>query len=84
MNRPADDMEKTMAGQTFALNDRELEQIAGGRYVGPTFVYVIQEGDTLPILAQRFGTTVRVLRELNSLTDPGRFRPGTRLLIPQR
>ena len=73
-----------MAGQTFALNDRELEQIAGGRYVGPTFVYVIQEGDTLPILAQRFGTTVRVLRELNSLTDPGRFRPGTRLLIPQR
>ena len=84
MNRPADDMEKTMAGQTFALNDRELEQIAGGRYVGPTFVYVIQEGDTLPLLAQRFGTTVRVLRELNSLTDPGRFRPGTRLLIPQR
>ena len=73
-----------MAGQKFALDDRELKQIAGGRYVGPTFVYVIQEGDTLPLLAQRFGTTVRVLRELNSLTDPGRFRPGVRLLIPQR
>ncbi len=73
-----------MANQAFAVSDRELEQVAGGRYVGPTFVYVIQEGDTLPLLAQRFGTTVRVLRELNSLTDPSRFRPGTRLLIPQR
>ena len=73
-----------MANQIFALDDRELEAAAGGRYVGPTFVYVIQEGDTLPLLAQRFGTTVRVLRELNSLTDPGRFRPGVRLLIPQR
>ena len=73
-----------MANQAFALSDRELEQAAGGRYVGPTFVYVIQEGGTLPLLAQPFGPTRRLLGELNSLTDPGRFRPGVRLLIPQR
>ena len=73
-----------MAQQLFAINDQELTRVAGGRYVGPTFVYLLQEGDSLPLLAQRFGTTVRVLRELNSLTDPGRFRPGVRLLIPQR
>ena len=73
-----------MANQAFALSDRELEQVAGGRYVGPTFVYVIQEGDTLPLLAQRFGTTVRVLVELNALKDPRSLVPGTRLLIPQR
>ena len=73
-----------MAQQLFALDDRELEQVAGGRYIGPTFVYVVQDGDTLPLLAQRFGTTVRVLRELNDLQDPSRVKPGTRLLIPQR
>ena len=73
-----------MAEQLISINDRELSRVAGGRYVGPTFVYLIQEGDSLPLLAQRFGTTVRVLRELNDLQDPSRVRPGTRLLIPQR
>jgi LysM repeat protein len=73
-----------MAEKRIAINDQELAKVAGGRYVGPTFVYLIQEGDSLPLLAQRFGTTVRVLRELNDLQDPSRVRPGTRLLIPQR
>ncbi|MBQ3481641.1 MAG: LysM peptidoglycan-binding domain-containing protein [Oscillospiraceae bacterium] len=66
------------------MNDHELEQVAGGRYVGPTFVYLVQTNDSLPMLAQRFGTTVRVLVELNALKDPRSLVPGTRLLIPQR
>ncbi|MBO5497133.1 MAG: LysM peptidoglycan-binding domain-containing protein [Oscillospiraceae bacterium] len=73
-----------MAQTLLTLDDRELTQVAGGRYVGPTFVYIVQEGDTLPRLAQRFGTTVRVLLELNKLPDPEHFKPGVRLLIPQR
>ena len=73
-----------MALGISAVDDRELERVAGGRYVGPTFVYIVQEGDTLPLLAQRFGTTVRVLRELNQLPDPEHFQPGIRLLIPKR
>ena len=66
------------------LNSDELERVAGGRYLGPTFVYVIQQGESLSLLAQRFGTTVRVLRELNDIRDPNAVRPGARLLIPQR
>ncbi len=73
-----------MADQLFAINDQEMKNVAGGRYLGPTFVYVTQEGETLPVLAQRFGTTVRLLREINNLQDPGRFQAGLRLLIPQR
>lgn len=73
-----------MAQQVFAVDDQELTHVAGGRYVGPTFVYVVQDGDTLPLLAQRFGTTVRVLRELNSIQEPKQFKAGVRLLIPQR
>ena len=73
-----------MKKEVFAINDGELESVAGGRYIGPTFVYVVQPGDRLPTLAQRFGTTVRVLTELNALRDPRQLLPGTRLLIPQR
>ncbi len=73
-----------MAEKAFAVGDQELIKVSGGRYLGPTFVYVIQEGDSLPMLAQRFGTTVRLLREINNLQDPSRFQTGLRLLIPQR
>ena len=73
-----------MAQAISAVDEGDLTRVTGGRYVGPTFVYIVQEGDTLPLLAQRFGTTVRVLRELNQLPDPDHFKPGIRLFIPQR
>ena len=73
-----------MEREKSVMNDHELEQVTGGRYVGPTFVYLVQTNDSLPMLAQRFGTTVRVLVELNALKDPRSLVPGTRLLIPQR
>lgn len=73
-----------MEGKITTMRDDELEAVAGGRYTGPTFVYIVQPQDTLFRLAQRFGTTVKVLRELNDLKDPLRFAPGLRLLIPQR
>ena len=50
-----------MADTGKMLNDEELSRISGG-YTGPTFVYVIQEGDQLSVIAQRSGTPVRVLR----------------------
>lgn len=73
-----------MENERMSINDQELEKVTGGRYLGPTFVYEIQEGDTLQRLAQRFGTTVRVLRDINGLRDTRRLRVGTRVLIPHR
>ena len=72
-----------MADTGKVLNDEELSRISGG-YTGPTFVYVIQEGDQLSVIAQRFGTTVRVLREINDIRDASSLQTGTRILIPQR
>ena len=66
------------------VTEQELDRVVGGRYLGPTFVYVIQSGDTLPRLAQRFGTTVRVLREINGIQNASDFKVGERILIPQR
>ena len=47
-------------------------------------MYTVQPGETLSMLAHRFGTTVRVLRELNDITDPAQFRAGRTIMIPQR
>lgn len=35
----------------------------------PSFTYTVQSGDTLWLLAQRFGTTVDAIRNLNNLTS---------------
>ena len=67
-----------------ALTDDEIGAVAGGKYRGAVFMYTIQPGETLAVLAHRFGTTVRVLRELNEITDAEQVKAGATILIPQR
>ena len=68
-----------------AMSDDLLEKVVGGLYNGAVFMYTLQPGDKLSVLAHRFGTTVSILRELNNLTDdPEQLRPGRTLMIPQR
>ena len=67
-----------------ALSDEMLGGVAGGAYSGAVFMYTLQPGDKLSLLAHRFGTTVRVLRELNEITDAGQVKAGATILIPQR
>ena len=66
------------------LTDEALEQIAGGKYRGAVFMYTIQPGETLAVLAHRFGTTVRILRELNDITNAEQVKAGVTIMIPQR
>ena len=67
------------------MSDDLLEKVGGGLYNGAVFMYTLQPGDKLSVLAHRFGTTVRILQELNNLTDdPDQLRPGRTLMIPQR
>ena len=68
-----------------AMADDLVEKGGGGLYNGAVFMYTLQPGDKLSVLAHRFGTTVRILQELNNLTDdPDQLRPGRTLMIPQR
>ena len=62
------------------MDEDLLEQIVGGEYTGSVFVYTVRRGENLRVLAQRFGTTIDVLQDLN--TDTESIGPGTRLLIP--
>jgi LysM repeat protein len=44
--------------------------------------YRVKSGDTLSGIAARFGTTVRAIKALNSITDASLIRPGQVLRIP--
>jgi len=48
----------------------------------PQQTYVVQEGDTLAAIAQRFGTTVSALQAANGIEDPDEIIIGQVLVIP--
>ncbi|MBO8126909.1 MAG: LysM peptidoglycan-binding domain-containing protein, partial [Firmicutes bacterium] len=49
----------------------------------PNFIYIVQPGDTLFSIAQRFGTTVQAILALNpQITDPNLIFPGQQICIP--
>jgi LysM repeat protein len=46
--------------------------------------YRVKTGDTLSAIAVKFGTTLRVLKRINDITDPTVIRPGQVILVPAR
>jgi LysM repeat protein len=48
----------------------------------PAALYIVQAGDTLSGLAERFGSTVDEIAAANGLTDPDALQPGQALIIP--
>lgn len=45
-------------------------------------LYVVQVGDSLWKIAQKFGTTMEKIIAYNELTDPNLIRPGQELIVP--
>ena len=45
-------------------------------------IYVVEAGDSLWKIAQKFGTTIEKIIALNELTDSTLIRPGQKLIIP--
>ncbi|MCF8002379.1 MAG: DUF3794 domain-containing protein [Halanaerobiales bacterium] len=45
--------------------------------------YNVSSGDTLYLIAQRFGTTIQRLVEINNIVDPEQLEVGQQLLIPR-
>lgn len=66
------------------LNENEVQSVNGGAYQGACFVYVIKKGDCLSVIAQRYGTTVKTLCELNNIKNPDLIYAGNKLLVPYK
>ena len=49
--------------------------------VGPHKEYVVQSGDTLSLISQAFGTTIRKIKEMNNMKGDG-LRVGQKRRIP--
>jgi LysM repeat protein len=68
---PGLDPNRIFAGQTINLPPTQA-----------TRSYAVQRGETLRIIADRFGTSVAVLQALNNLSNPNLLFVGQVLLIP--
>ena len=44
--------------------------------------YVIQSGDSLSVVAQRFGVSLQELADFNAISDPNSIKEGQELRIP--
>lgn len=48
----------------------------------PPTIHVVARGDTLWVIARRYGTTVEALMEANDISNPNRLSVGQELVIP--
>lgn len=63
--------------------DEQLTDVSGGDgYQGRTIAYVVRPGDTIPAIAKKFGTTVRLIMQVNALGHEFKLESGARLMIP--
>ena len=60
------------------ISNRESPQTASS----PTDEYIVQAGDTLRSIAERFGTTIDSLIEANDIDDPNFIGTGSILVVP--
>jgi LysM repeat protein len=67
---------------SLPVAESEPESVAAPEPIPGQYVYVVQPGDTLMVLARRFNATLRAIIEANDIEDPNVIRPGQRLVIP--
>lgn len=69
------------------IRNAGLNHLDGSTPVPPPvsdyITYVIQPGDTLSGIAQKYGTTTQILAELNGISNPDLIYSGTTLRVPE-
>ena len=70
--------------KSAGLNHLSEDSPAPSPSPAPEYItYVIQPGDTLSEIAQRYGTTVSTLTSLNGISDPNKIYAGNTLKVPE-
>lgn len=70
------------AGQTTMPGQMESTTSAAPTTTGPLQKYIVQSGDTLFRIAERFNLSAPALVELNNIKNPDNVPAGTELLLP--
>ena len=60
----------------------DVLRISGAAMPSVSRRYVVRRGDTLARIAQRFGTSVEVLKDANGIRNPHQIQLGQELVIP--
>jgi uncharacterized protein YraI len=58
------------------------QQGGGGSSSGQYVIYVVQPGDTLARIAQRYGVTVATLAQINGIVNANYIQAGQRIFVP--
>jgi LysM repeat protein len=67
-------------GKAKPIADRKRDPVSKSRAPAS---YRVKRGDTLGAIATRYGTTIRVLMDLNRLKRPDPLYVGRKLLLPE-
>lgn len=59
------------------INDKELSNIYGGSILP----YIVEKGDTLADIANKFNCTIEELQKWNKIEDPNIINIGQKLII---
>lgn len=70
---------KLIAGTTITIPGRNSSSSSTRR----SFWYTIRQGDTIGLIAKRFGISIRQILGANRLSNPNRIRAGQRIRIPK-
>ncbi len=53
-----------------------------GGNTGNSSYYIVKSGDTLSGIAQKYGTTTKVLASINNISNPNLIYPGQKIILP--
>ena len=85
--QPWFEIEIKTVDQTKDLGMKGLQWRTSGRALQTDIkfaIYVVQPGESLSEIAERYGVGVAALLKYNPLENPNMLRPGQRLRIPKR
>jgi LysM repeat protein len=71
-----------MVGQELKIPGQEAASTQGGAGQASEGVYVVAKGDTLSLIAKRFGISLAELQKLNGITNPDQIAVGQKLRVP--
>jgi LysM repeat protein len=71
-----------MVGQELKIPRQEAASTQGGSGQTTEGAYVVAKGDTLSLIAKRFGISLAELQKLNGITNPDQIAVGQKLRVP--